>query len=168
VDLNPNVTGYRSPLSDENIFGSGSGTMGGAPGLLSGLTQVSDPLGANPVSVNIATEVLRIDYNLFGLAREDALAVRNWALDILSETRTVVFSPINPVHSTTSSTRLKWGNHFDVNHPGFRNSIMDYNTSNEFLRPNNRGNYTVKFNPNRQYAGFHIPSGTTKNFTINY
>ncbi|MDV7397819.1 hypothetical protein RZS08_40840, partial [Arthrospira platensis SPKY1] len=63
---------------------------------------------------------------------------------------------------------LKWGNHFDTNHPDFRNSIMDFDASNEFLRPNNRGDYTVKFNSNLQYAGFHIPSGTTKNFTINY
>jgi hypothetical protein len=168
VDLNPNVTGYRGPLSDDNIFGTGSSAATGG-GILpsSGMTAVGGS-GLPNIQVSTANEVLRIDYNLFGLAREDALAVRNWALDILSETRTVVFSPINPMLSTTSSTRLKWGNHFDANHPAFRASIMDYNSSNEFLRTNNRGNFTVKFNSNRQYSGFHIPSGSTNNFTITY
>jgi hypothetical protein len=167
VDLNPNVTGFRGALSDENIFGTSSTRE--SEGILpsSGLTAVGGS-GLPNIQVSNFTEVLRIDYNLFGVAREDALAVRNWALDILSETRTVVFNPINPMLSTTSSTRLKWGNHFDVNHPAFRNSIMDVNDANEFLRSNNRGNYTVKFNLNRQYGVFHIPAGTDKNFTITY
>jgi len=168
VDLNPNVTGYRGPMSDENIFGSsGAERTGSTLGSAQTLTPLDDPFSST-INLNITNEVLRIDYNLFGQAREDALAVRNWALDILSETRTVVFSPINPMNSSTTRTQLKWGTHFDVNHPGFRNSIMDSSSSNEFLRSNNRGNYTIKFNTNRQYGSVHIPAGTVKNFTITY
>ena len=166
ADLNLNITGYRGPLSDDNIYGTSGSSNTGTLLPSSGLTPLG--YGFSSPQVNVVNEVLRIDYNLFGMAREDALAVRNWALAILSETRTVVFNPIVPTHSTTYSVQLKWGNHFDIYHPAFRNSIMDSQQSNEFLRSNNRGNYTIKFNSNKQYAGFHIPSGTTKNFTITY